>query len=207
MKLFLRFACALLLVLWLNSANATIHTISVADFAFTPNTNATVVVGDTIRWVHAGGTHTTTSTSLPSGAAPWDSPITAANPQFDYKVTVAGSYGYRCDVHPTSMTGTFTATAASAIGDLNANAISLRSYPNPATEAVVVEFNLPTGQKVGITATDLAGRSIELTSPAFQAAGNVRLFVPLANRGLAPGMYTLCVRGEGLNATQRVVVQ
>ena len=42
------------------------HNITVANFAFSPNT-LTVTVGDTIVWTWISGNHTATSTSVPSG--------------------------------------------------------------------------------------------------------------------------------------------
>lgn len=101
-------------------SGATLFTVSVSSNQFTPANIPNVVVGDTIRWVWQSGPHTTTcdpgingaDNSLPAGAATWDAPINASNTTFDYKVTVAGGYNYWCNIHGTSMIGSFTASAA-----------------------------------------------------------------------------------------------
>lgn len=84
------------------------HIVNVGDFYFEPS-NLTVEVGDTIRWVWIEGHHTTTSTTIPSGAQSWDSPITSAVTSFEYRVEVAGVYTYRCVPHSSVQTAQFTA--------------------------------------------------------------------------------------------------
>lgn len=90
-------------------AKANTWVIQVANFQFSP-ANVNVIVGDTIKWVWVDGTHTTTSTSLPGGAAAWDSPINTTTTSFSYKVTVAGTYNYWCSIHAPTMAGVITAT-------------------------------------------------------------------------------------------------
>ncbi|CAN5305547.1 hypothetical protein BH09BAC2_BH09BAC2_05110 [soil metagenome] len=92
------------------SAKATIWNVNVSNFQFSPNT-LNVVVGDVIHWQWVGGNHTTTSTSVPSGANTWNNNITLANQTFDYTVTQAGSYSYLCQIHGAGMSGSFTASA------------------------------------------------------------------------------------------------
>jgi plastocyanin len=83
------------------------HIVMVNSSSFSPN-NITCSVGDTIRWVHGAGFHTTESTSVPTGASGWAAPITSSVPTFDYVVTVGGTYNYVCGPH--GFTGQFTAT-------------------------------------------------------------------------------------------------
>lgn len=91
-------------------SNATEWTVNVSNFQFTQKT-LNVVVGDVIKWVWVSGTHTTTSTTIPAGAASWDSPITSTSTSFSYTVTVAGTYNYKCTPHEAfGMVGSFTAT-------------------------------------------------------------------------------------------------
>lgn len=77
---------------------ANIFTVQVANFSFSPSTiNANV--GDTIVWSWVSGVHTTTSTSVPVGAASWNSPMDATNQSFTYKLTTAGKYTFICVFH------------------------------------------------------------------------------------------------------------
>ena len=92
----------------LNAATITIH---VANFKFTPKT-VNAVVGDVIQWVWDNGGHTTTSTSVPAGAASWDNLMDASHLTFNYTLTVAGTYNYWCIPHSPNMSGTITVTGS-----------------------------------------------------------------------------------------------
>lgn len=84
--------------------------VNVENFQFSPS-SLNVSVGDVIHWIWVGGFHTTTSTaSIPAGAASWDAPITSGSTTFDYTVTTSGTYNYQCDIHGSSMSGSFTAS-------------------------------------------------------------------------------------------------
>ncbi len=103
----------LLCLLFLKS-QATTWSVSVSNFQFS-SSNLNVKVGDVIHWVWAGGFHTTTSLSVPSGALPWDASLTSSSTTFDYTVTKVGSYSYECSIHPLQMQGTFTATIVTPV--------------------------------------------------------------------------------------------
>jgi plastocyanin len=109
---FFHFAMLLVAGIGLHSALfATKYTVQVANYYFSP-TSLNVVVGDTIRWQWVSGNHTTTSSSIPTGAATWDELINPGNHVYEYKVTVAGTYNYVCTPHiPMGMIASFVATA------------------------------------------------------------------------------------------------
>src|ERR1700741_688526 len=77
-------------------SSATTFTVNVSNFQFSVTNIPNVVVGDIIKWTWVSGTHTTTSTSVPVGAATWDSDIDNGTTTFQYTVTVAGVYNYMC---------------------------------------------------------------------------------------------------------------
>jgi len=105
------FVVTMWLTLFINDNSFAVkHIVQVANFSFAP-ASVNVNVGDTMRWVWISGVHTTTSSTLPAGAAIWDAPITSAVQSFEYKVTVAGVHNYYCKIHPVSMIASFTATA------------------------------------------------------------------------------------------------
>ncbi len=85
------------------------HTITVASFSFTPN-SVNAAVGDTIKWVWSNGSHTTTSTTIPNGAAAWDSPMNTNSTVFKYVVTQVGTYNYVCTPHSPNMSGVINVT-------------------------------------------------------------------------------------------------
>lgn len=77
--------------------------------SFVPASGIAINIGDTIRWEWDNGFHTTTSTTIPAGAASWDEPIDAGNTSFIYVPTVGGTYHYTCLPHSSmGMDGSFT---------------------------------------------------------------------------------------------------
>ncbi len=108
-KILFPFLCFLFL-----KSQATTWQVDVSNFQFSSPT-LNVKVGDIIHWVWVSGFHTTTSLTVPSGAAVWDASITSTSTTFDYTVTKAGSYSYECSIHPLQMQGTFTATVVTPV--------------------------------------------------------------------------------------------
>jgi hypothetical protein len=87
-----------------------------------------------------------------------------------------------------------------------ANADGLLSvYPNPATNAVTVQWaNLATTGIADITITDVTGRVVLATTADMNTTtGAVKVNISQ----LAKGLYVLNVRGNGLNATRKVEVE
>ena len=114
MKKYLLSFCLLLAGL---CSQATVHLITVADFQFN-SASENAIIGDTITWTWVSGSHTTTcdpainsSTSLPAGAAVWNSNISSASPSFSYVLTVAGTYNYLCLPHQFFMKGVLNVSA------------------------------------------------------------------------------------------------
>lgn len=101
-------------------------------------------VGDTIQWTLVSGTHTTESTTIPAGAAPWNSGnITPAT--FTYVVTQVGTYNYDCHHFATGgaghgMSGTIIVSPAiSTEIVINNNSNILSYYPNPFSDKITIE--------------------------------------------------------------------
>lgn len=93
----------------LKASFATTHIVTVSNYQFSPAT-VNAVVGDVIEWNWGSGFHTTTSTTVPNGAATWDAQIQGAGQTFSYTITTAGTYSYECSIHPTLMQGTLNVT-------------------------------------------------------------------------------------------------
>ena len=106
------FAMTLLVGMVLHtSLFAVTHTVQVGNYYFNPS-SLNVEVGDIVKWVWVQGSHTTTSSSIPGGAASWDAPINSGNQTYSYTVTVVGVYSYVCTPHAgMGQIGSFTATA------------------------------------------------------------------------------------------------
>ncbi len=194
---------ALLVILFLN-AGAAIHIIQVSSNQFNPNSTS-VNVGDTVRFTWVSGNHTTTSVSIPNGAATWDSPMTSSVSQFDYKVTIAGTYGYKCTPHAGGgMVGTFSASGTTGI-DFG-GAINLTSlYPNPFSNELFIEQGNEQPEYTQISISDILGKqikSISIESLSVVSIGKRRIDVG----ELPKGIYFVTLKGNGVKAkTVRLV--
>ncbi|MCK6604514.1 MAG: T9SS type A sorting domain-containing protein [Ignavibacteriaceae bacterium] len=94
------------LIMFANVTNARIIEVGVYNNYFA-KTSSSVMVGDTIRWTLVEGSHTTTSTSVPQGAATWNYTFAGPNDTYIYVVTVPGVYEYECTFHA-GMRGSFS---------------------------------------------------------------------------------------------------
>jgi len=190
--------CTLLFVslLSFSSVKAVTHTVTVADFSFTPATITTVLVGDVIQFVWSSGNHNTTSGLVPSGAATWAAPINSTTTTFSYTVTVAGTYAYICTFHSTSMGGGFSASGTS-INQLDLN-VSTSVYPNPCKNKITVSY---TSNVDAMTFYNIMGEEMQTVklSPV-----NEKAEIDLS--GLASGIYFYSTSKEGtLVETKKIV--
>ncbi len=80
---------------------------SITTISFSPAKIKVVVgVNNTIVWVNNDPIqHTVTSTSVPSGASPFDSNTFNQGQTYELTLTVAGTYKYICTLHPSWMLG------------------------------------------------------------------------------------------------------
>ncbi|HYM59108.1 MAG TPA: plastocyanin/azurin family copper-binding protein [Solirubrobacteraceae bacterium] len=79
--------------------------VSIANFSFTP-ASVTIAAGCSVRWTQTSSTkHTTTSTT-----GVWNSGQLNQGQTYTRQFVSAGSFPYRCTLHPGSMTGTITVT-------------------------------------------------------------------------------------------------
>jgi plastocyanin len=69
----------------------------------------TVRAGDTVQWVWAGASHSSTSGACCSGDGVWDSGVRSSG-TFSHTFAAAGTFPYFCTVHGSAMTGTVIVT-------------------------------------------------------------------------------------------------
>jgi len=165
-----RLLTILFLVIAFANADATTHTITFAGVSYTPQV-LQVAVGDVIRWEGDFTTHPLESVSVPAGAASFSN---STGTSFEYTVTVAGNYGYRCAVHFMSgMVGGFQASAASVDDDFNTEALlQLQAYPNPTSQRLTLTYTLEKSSTVRITLFDINGRKLSETNDASASGPN-----------------------------------
>jgi plastocyanin len=197
-KLLFRSALLLMLSILFLNADATIHVVVVSSNQFNPNSTS-VNVGDTVRFSWVSGSHTTTSVTIPNGAATWDSPMTSNVSQFDYKVTVAGSYSYKCTPHAGGgMVGTFTASTVTGINTLSEEILT-SLYPNPFSNELFIEQGNEQPEYTQISISDILGKqikSISIESLSVVSIGKRRIDVG----ELPKGIYFVTLKGNGAKA-------
>jgi plastocyanin len=94
--------------------------VTVKNYAFVPE-NFTVNVGDTVKFVWASGTHTTTSLTIPTGAADWDHAINSSSTSFIYVPSKTGTYDYKCTFHAAlGMVASFTVVCPNVSAQISA---------------------------------------------------------------------------------------
>jgi plastocyanin len=137
----------------------TTHVIETSSNVFTPNAVAAVKIGDTIQWSWISGIHTTTSTTIPSGASTWDAPVSNSDQVFKYVVHVAGVYNYKCTPHEgMGMIGSFTVDAATGIDESHLRTVF--AGPNPVHDILNISFSNNSGGKGKLSVLDIMGKSV-----------------------------------------------
>lgn len=147
------------------SSIAVVHSVVVSNFQFTP-ASLSVNVGDTIVWTLGSGNHTTTSTTIPQGADPWDSPINSNVQSFTYVINVAGTYDYICTPHAFAGQMVAINTGINSL-DLfsNFNIFSVRpSIYN-------ISYLLARSGNIKISVYDITGKSAKILKSSYQTAG------------------------------------
>lgn len=194
-KLLFRFELSVLFLSLFFNASATIQVVQVASFQFTPNTMS-VNVGDTVRFTWLDGSHTTTSVTIPNVAAPWDSPMNSSITQFDYKVTVAGSYSYKCTPHAgMGMVGAFNASDVTGIPSINGETSITTIFPNPFNNELIIEQGNEFPEYSQFIICDILGKQLktfyfENISPL---SGKRKIDVA----ELPKGVYLVTLKGNG----------
>jgi plastocyanin len=192
------FIAALALLAYSQAYAVTTHTVTVQNYSFTPDT-VNAVIGDTIRWVWVSGSHTTTSTGVPSGALAWDAPMNGVTATYSYVVAVAGTYNYHCSMHPTLMTGIINVSATNGIATVESR--PLRVYPQPFRNELNISWgNEIVKKNVTVQVFDLLGQTrYEATYPEINAdIENIDL------SDLNTGIYLVTISTPGTRQTFKV---
>jgi plastocyanin len=199
----------LLSSMYLASGNSTTFTITVGatGFSFDPSAIPNAMVGDTIKWVLGLGIHTTTSTTIPSGAAIWDAPIAAATPTFSYAITTAGTYNYQCTFHSLfGMTGSFVASPVGIQQTsevVNTYKLS-QNYPNPFNPSTIIKFSIPKSNFVTLKIYDMSGKEIETLVNSQMSQGSYNYTLNASD--LSSGIYFYKIIAGDFSEIKRMVL-
>lgn len=147
-------------------ANAATHEVEVSSNNFSPSSLTDVKVGDIIKWTLMSGSHTTTSTSVPSGAATWDYTFSGTGDTFEYTITEAGTYSYECTFH-SGMTGSFTVTDGTVAVD-EAEQAGFSVYPTTFNGQLNVKHPRGTSMTIFDSNGKLLYKNEEIRSEALE---------------------------------------
>jgi len=177
-------------------------TMSSPSFAFTPDV-LSVVVDDSVTFHWVDGSHTTTSTSVPAGAASWDQPLNSGSTEYVYVVTEPGTYNYQCTPHASlGMTGSFVATGTSGI-TVPSVATAFNVY-SPAESVYTVSYKLLQSSNVSIRLFDITGKEIKVLTDQTLAAGDYKDNHVLSD--IQNGLYLVELRAGEQRITKRMII-
>lgn len=185
---------------------AATHTITVADFQFTPDT-MTIEPGDTITWQWINGIHTTTSNGIPSGAAPWSALLDSMHTSFTYIAIVPGTYHYISVPDLPSMTGTFTIPGAEVgIDEVALSPVTFDLVSNLVHDEVTINYTVHTNSAIDIALYNISGMRlqtflhIKVTTGKYQSSF-------LLQEAFPPGMYFIRMQSGSFAVTRKVMIQ
>ena len=174
-------------------ANAGTQKIYVSCIGLIP-ASVTVNCGDTINWIWNGCSDTLVSTTIPSCATAWNTPIGAAVTAYQLIVSCAGTYNYKCLTHTASFTVNTCTTGVPQFPDLQTE-ISL--YPNPANINFIVESR--SGEKQLLQVFDIAGKLMFV-----QNIQGEKTTIDASD--LAQGVYNVCITSNDQRINKRLVI-
>ncbi|MEI7982630.1 MAG: T9SS type A sorting domain-containing protein [Bacteroidota bacterium] len=182
---------------------ATKWQVDVSNFTFTPASLPNVRVGDTVHFQWISGTHTTTSTTIPAGAASWNHPITSASQTFDYMPTTIGVYNYKCTPHAAmGMVGSFTVDVAAGITE-HKSSVAIELYPNPVQSNATIKLTSGQAFITGVKIYDVTGKLV-IEKDLGELTQNQQIPIDLEN--LTTGIYfALFTDSENGLTTKRII--
>lgn len=176
-------------------AQAGVHQVTVNASSFSPAT-VNAVCGDTVGWILGSGSHTTTSTTIPSCATAWNAPINTTSPVYAIVVPCAGTYNYVCSPH--GFTGVINVTCSNGIASIN-NSFSSSVFPNPFSSKITVEFS-DAAEMISIY--NMVGEKIKTIA---LSKGQTKLEINAAD--LKEGIYFYSILKEGIVIETRKLVK
>lgn len=98
---------------------------------------------------------------------------------------------------------TYVVTVVEQVGITDKNLSEIQVYPNPVTDVLTVEIELPTTMQVSIQLKDLEGRNLQIISDLCSVGKNIFAF---DLRAIPNGLYLLQINTESETSISKIVV-
>ncbi|MCX6832021.1 MAG: T9SS type A sorting domain-containing protein [candidate division Zixibacteria bacterium] len=195
-------------------ASATVHTVSVGNFFFTP-AKTHVAHGDTVRWVWASGVHNSTSDA--SSPKSWASPnLSGPDQSFQAVFSSAdgnGPFPYLCTIHPTTMKDTIFVTnlavEVTEQSEIPGDYLLEQNYPNPFNPATTIRFAIPHSARVEVSIINVNGETVESNDLGLLRAGSYSMVwdgQDVSGRMLPSGVYFYRIKAGDFVETKKMVL-
>jgi plastocyanin len=198
---------ALMLIFCSFKTNATTVIVNVEDFEFDPAI-FTINVGDQVMWMwdNSGGAHTTTSTTIPAGAASWDQVISQSSQMFTYTATVPGSYDYVCLYHQSmGMIGHFTVNGTTGITPIPVVPILFINATSVLNNQLTISYGIPANTHLNLKLYDIIGKSVQTFISSDKQSGSYSEIYSVAN--LKKGIYILALETADASVTRKIIIR
>lgn len=173
---------------------------------FSPSSVA-AVAGDTIVWTWVSGVHNVVSTSVPTGAKSFTSPISGqAGFQYTYIIEVPGTYNYVCELH-FGMNGTIIAEPSSVTqqnNEIPESFVLMQNFPNPFNPETKINFSIPVQSKVLLTVHNITGQEVARLVNQELSAGNFSVYFYAA--AMSSGAYFYRIQAGEFSQTRKMIL-
>jgi len=190
---------------WEPDLKAATVVINTEDFEFNPG-SFTLNLGDTVKWVwdNSGSDHTTTSTTIPSGAVPWNHAVSSTSQSFTYVPAVEGVYNYFCTLHPV-MTGQFTVVGPPGIVPEESPLSQFSIGKNSATNELELIYTIAKSNLLEIRIYDMTGRILFTFGAPVEVDGiySQKVVVP----DLLTGLYVVILETDEGAFSKKIFVE
>lgn len=201
-------------ILLIGTAQGATHNVTQVDLTFQP-VSITIQVGDTLVWIHTGGSHTVTNgtgAADPNAGTLFDAPLNGSNPTFQHVFTTPGIVPYFCRIHEGfGMKGTVTVQSTVDVpAGSGFHYALMQAAPSPFRNTTTIHYSIAQPGHVQLLVFDAAGRQARILVDEYVSKPGER-GVRWDGRGdsgeqLPAGVYFYELTTGSFNATLKMIL-